>query len=284
MTYSRSYSALDKLDIDNPRQSNWSRLFGFEDGHNKTSQTQRKRKADSPKLEKEPQSTKRNSDIFACYHRVDGDRSVKSALRTEDKGSERNLRFVHTGYPAPHKYFDNNMRQRMSHTLKTILNDSQLPSSIDDLIDEFLRERISERLNASTLLKYVVEELKFLDDNLEFNTTIDRIKKLADDEEEDEYGRVVKPTSYATNEAIGLISKAVRICRNNFSKAWVSTEDNGGIYLTWSKPDLGKELRVLVPANKELKVYLYHEEKESYASENDVTAKDLSKWIDWINS
>ncbi len=113
--------------------------------------------------------------------------------------------------------------------------------------------------------------------------TIDRINRLADDEEEDEYGEIIYPTEYANRMATELVSKAANLIPSRFFKAWVSTEDSGGIRLTWSKLELGKDVRLVIPPSPQQKIHLYHEMGDEYGIEYNVSAKTLSHWLSWCN-
>lgn len=118
----------------------------------------------------------------------------------------------------------------------------------------------------------------------EIEITIDRIKTLEDDEEEDEYGEVVIPTEYAIQTAIELVSEAAKLTPEKFFKAWVSTEDSGGLRLTWSKPELNKKVKLVIPATPDRKRYLYHDMFDEYGVEYNVSSKILSRWLSWCNS
>jgi hypothetical protein len=113
--------------------------------------------------------------------------------------------------------------------------------------------------------------------------TIDRINQLLEDDEEDEYGEIIIPTEYAIKIAIELVSKAANLIPKRFFKAWVSTEDSGGVGLDWSKPELEKEVRLVIPATPDRKICLYHEMGNEYGVEYNVSAKTLSYWLNWCN-
>ncbi len=113
--------------------------------------------------------------------------------------------------------------------------------------------------------------------------TVDRIKSLTGNEEEDEYGEIINPTEYAIETAIELVSAAAKLVSYQFFKAWVSTEDLGGVRLTWSKPDLEKQVRLVIPSTPNLKRYLYHEISDEYGIVYNFSAKTLSHWLSWCN-
>ena len=118
----------------------------------------------------------------------------------------------------------------------------------------------------------------------ELAITLDRINELQEDDEEDEYGEVIIASEYATQTAIELVSQASKTISDRFFKAWVSADDYGGIVLTWSKPELDKQVRLVVPQTPDRKRYLYHEMAEEYGIEYNVSAKTLSEWLSWCNS
>jgi hypothetical protein len=117
----------------------------------------------------------------------------------------------------------------------------------------------------------------------ELAITLDRINELQEDNEADEYGEVIIASEYATQTAIELVSQASKTISDRFFKAWVSTDDYGGIVLTWSKPELEKQVRLVIPPTPDRKRYLYHEMAEEYGVEYNVSAKTLSEWLSWCN-
>jgi hypothetical protein len=118
----------------------------------------------------------------------------------------------------------------------------------------------------------------------ELTITIDRIRELTELYEEDEDGEVVITTEYAIQKAIELVSEASRIRPSRFFKAWVSSEDTGGIRLTWSKPELKKQVRLVVPPTSSQQTYLYHEQNDEYGVEYNISAKTLSNRLRRLNS
>ena len=106
---------------------------------------------------------------------------------------------------------------------------------------------------------------------------------MLEDNEEDEYGEIIIPTEYAIQTAIELVSKAAKLIPKRFFKAWISTEDLGGVRLDWSKPESEKEVRLVIPAISHNKIYLYHETIDEYGIEYNVSARTLSLWLSWFN-
>ena len=118
--------------------------------------------------------------------------------------------------------------------------------------------------------------------------TIQRINELEENEDEDEdeneYNEVVKPTEYATKKAIELVSKTAALIPEQFTKAWVSIEDLGGIRLTWARAGSDKQVRLLVPFTTDQQIYLYHEIGDEYGVNYNVSAKTISTWLSWFNT
>ena len=167
------------------------------------------------------------------------------------------------------------MEEYSSSRLKLIAENSdiqielRLPLAIIKLLSNLLKVPNQDRATAA------IPELEI---------TLERINGLKDEDEEDEYGEVINPTEYAIEVAIELVSKTARSISEQFFKAWVSTEDSGGVVLTWSKPELDKKVRLVIPPIPDRKIYLYHEMAEEYGVEYNVSAKTLSEWLSWCNS
>jgi hypothetical protein len=169
------------------------------------------------------------------------------------------------------------MEEPSSSRLKLIAENSQvqielrldLPLAIGKLLSTIFKISNRDRSTAS------IPELEI---------TVERINGLDEDEEGDEYGEIINPTEYAVKSAIELVSKTARSISVKFFKAWVSTEDSGGVVLTWSKPELDKTVRLVIPPIPDRKIYLYHEKAEEYGVEYNVSAKTLSEWLTWCNS
>ena len=146
---------------------------------------------------------------------------------------------------------------------------------------------ISESIKATYLLSIYKETDLFNKINdirsKDLEITIERINRLLEDNEEDEYGEIIIPTEYAIQTAIELVSKAAKLIPKLFFKAWISTEDLGGVRLDWSKPESEKEVRLVIPAISHNKIYLYHETIDEYGIEYNVSARTLSLWLSWFN-
>jgi uncharacterized ubiquitin-like protein YukD len=133
------------------------------------------------------------------------------------------------------------------------------------------------------LIIITMQSLKISLKDLEI--TIQRINELKEeDEDEDEYDEITMPTEYATQKAIELASESAKLITERFTKAWVSTENSGGIRLTWARVGLNKEVRLIIPATADKHTCLYHEIDDEYGVDYNVSAKTLSTWLSWFNN
>jgi hypothetical protein len=113
--------------------------------------------------------------------------------------------------------------------------------------------------------------------------TIERINGLKEEDEEDEYGEIIIPTEYAIQKAIELVSQAAKLIPDKFFKAWVCSQDSGGIALDWSRSKLGQKVRLVIPSTDSEKIYIYYEIGDEYGIEHNISAKTLSDWILKVN-
>ncbi len=118
--------------------------------------------------------------------------------------------------------------------------------------------------------------------NRPITITLKRLVALLDEEEADEYG-VLQPTRSAFNRTMRLIVEAYDAMGDLFPQASASTDEQGGIRLTWSKIASECEVRLICPAQASKPAYLYHELGTDYAVEQDVTVATLVQWLDWLN-
>lgn len=122
-------------------------------------------------------------------------------------------------------------------------------------------------------------------DNLRLSAvqiTQDRLVALLQEEDEDEYG-ILKPTPYAFDKAWNLVLAASRLMGNSFNSASVSTDDEGGIRLTWTRLESEAEVRLICPSQFNKQTYLYYEKGKEYGVVNDVSALNLASWLQWMN-
>lgn len=124
-------------------------------------------------------------------------------------------------------------------------------------------------------------EGNFASENEELDITLARLQDLLEEEDEDDYG-VAKPSAYAYGTALALVSEAARLMRNRFTRASASTDDRGGIRLTWTRPEA--EARLVCAHQSDKPTYLYHEAGDEYGVEYDVSASALAQWLDWLNN
>lgn len=61
-----------------------------------------------------------------------------------------------------------------------------------------------------------------------------------------------------------------------------STDEQGGIRLTWSKLEPECQVRLVCPARADRQAYLYHELGDAYAVEQNVKASVLVHWLEWF--
>lgn len=111
----------------------------------------------------------------------------------------------------------------------------------------------------------------------------DRLIELWQEKDEDEYG-ILKPTSYAFDTAWRLVSDASNFLKENFPKASVSTDDQGGIRLTWTHLKSETEVRLICPSEPNQTAYLYRENSEKHGIIDGVTALTLASWLQWFNN
>jgi hypothetical protein len=110
--------------------------------------------------------------------------------------------------------------------------------------------------------------------------TVTRLMALLDEDESDEYG-VLRPNSLAFKIAMQFVVEAYDGLGDRFQQASVSTDDQGGICLTWNKAN--SEVRLVCPALVNQDAYLYHEVGDEYGIERDVTDVILVQWLEWLN-
>ncbi|MHC5726644.1 MAG: hypothetical protein ACYTXY_21400 [Nostoc sp.] len=116
----------------------------------------------------------------------------------------------------------------------------------------------------------------------DITVTLKRLVALLEEDETDEYG-ILQPSQYAFKLAIRLVVDTYEAMGDRFPLASTSTDEQGSIRLTWSKPSPEREVRLVCPATVEQQAYLYHELGDNYAIERDVTASILVQWLQWLN-
>jgi hypothetical protein len=112
--------------------------------------------------------------------------------------------------------------------------------------------------------------------------TITRLVALLEADEMDDYGQL-QPTQSAFKRVMQFVVEAYDLIGDRFQKASVSTDDQGGIRVTWSRLDVDGEVRLVCPAQAEQAAYIYHELASEYAVERDVSGAILAQWLEWLN-
>ncbi|HIK10208.1 MAG TPA: hypothetical protein IGS52_08070 [Oscillatoriaceae cyanobacterium M33_DOE_052] len=109
-----------------------------------------------------------------------------------------------------------------------------------------------------------------------------RIEELLEEEEEDDDG-MLRPTIAAFEQAVFLVNEAAKIMPSGFGKAWVVSDDKGGITLTWSRETPAAEVRLICHHSNPEKTYIYHEYGDDYAVVDPVDSGTLADWLNWLN-
>jgi hypothetical protein len=154
----------------------------------------------------------------------------------------------------------------------------------DSYTSKLLQKYLSSRIlgfDSSKKLSFQASPLVIPIKDLEI--TIERINGLKEEDEEDEYGEIIIPTEYAIQNAIELVSQAAKLIPDKFFKAWVCSQDSGGIALDWSKSKLGQKVRLVIPPTANEEIYIYYEIGDKYDIEHSISAKTLSNWILKVN-
>jgi hypothetical protein len=112
--------------------------------------------------------------------------------------------------------------------------------------------------------------------------TLKRLIALLEEDETDDYG-ILQPSQPAFKVAMRFIVEAYELLEESFPRASVSTDEKGGIRLTWSKLEPECEVRLICPADRDREVCLYHELGDTYAVEQNVTPSALVEWLRWLN-
>ncbi|MGA7952469.1 MAG: hypothetical protein WCA07_03005 [Gloeobacterales cyanobacterium] len=118
-------------------------------------------------------------------------------------------------------------------------------------------------------------------DKQPIQTVQNRLTALYHQEEEE--CNISKPTDHSFNTAWKLVTEASELRGKYFQKATVATDDEGGIRLRWRNPNKDREVRLYCPANTTKKMYIYHEEGDSYRAEYNVSGRTLAEWLYWLS-
>ncbi|MCU0567198.1 MAG: hypothetical protein MUF49_11440 [Oculatellaceae cyanobacterium Prado106] len=115
----------------------------------------------------------------------------------------------------------------------------------------------------------------------DLTVTLKRLIALLEEDETDDYG-ILQPSQPAFKLAMRFIVEAYESLGESFPRASVSTDEKGGIRLTWSKLEPECEVRLICPADSGQEMYLYHELGDTYAIEQNVTSSTLVQWLRWL--
>jgi vacuolar-type H+-ATPase subunit I/STV1 len=177
--------------------------------------------------------------------------------------------------------FTDALRGREEYSrLSDIGSTRQFPERIERLKLKYLQLRKEARSGKSEDNFASENEDNFASENEELDITLARLQDLLEEEDEDDYG-VAKPSAYAYGTALALVSEAARLMGNRLTRASASTDDRGGIRLTWTRPEA--EVRLVCAHQSDKQTYLYHEAGDEYGVEYDVSASALAHWLDWLN-
>ncbi len=116
-----------------------------------------------------------------------------------------------------------------------------------------------------------------------FTTTLKSILKLLDLEASDDY-RILKPTEYAFKTAMQLVVDAYEVMESDFPKGSASTEDRGGIKITWKNRETRRLVRLFCPCNSEQPVDIYHDSSDEYNVEDVYSVSTLVHRLEWFNA
>jgi hypothetical protein len=151
-------------------------------------------------------------------------------------------------------------------------------------------ENLDQRFLLSNLDKTTADKHYFLialskanvsaNDRQPIQTVQNRLAALFQEEEECD---ISKPTHHSFSTAWKLVTEASELRGKYFQKATVATDDEGGIRLRWRNPNKDREVRLYCPANTTKKMYIYHEEGDSYNAEFNVSGRTLAEWLYWLS-
>lgn len=92
----------------------------------------------------------------------------------------------------------------------------------------------------------------------------------------------VRPTQYALFTALELLigSSRLRLGRG-LPRGSVAADGDGGVRVEWSAwPDCVREVRLIVPSSNDGQSYIYHERDEACGVDEEVSSRNLARWLD----
>jgi hypothetical protein len=114
-----------------------------------------------------------------------------------------------------------------------------------------------------------------------FDITIRRVLDL-DHPDEDDDPEYVKPTRHALLHVLAVLFLTHSVLQSPFPRAAVSTSDDGGISLFWTKPNRGVQLTIA--ATTRGLSFIYHREGKTSVLDKHVGPQELAKWLAWFNA
>jgi hypothetical protein len=77
-----------------------------------------------------------------------------------------------------------------------------------------------------------------------------------------------------------LLTAANPLMRVNFPRGSVGTDGEGGIRIEWNQNV--REVRLVIPAHSDGKMYLYYQAGKSYGIVENPSAQGLAYWLGWL--
>lgn len=90
----------------------------------------------------------------------------------------------------------------------------------------------------------------------------------------------IKPTSYAFAHMRNLLTQACMYVCIGFPLGTAYPDGDGGLRVDWVHSE--KELRLIVPSEESGRQYIWHMNGMDHSLTEDVTAKNLGYWLDWL--
>jgi hypothetical protein len=107
-----------------------------------------------------------------------------------------------------------------------------------------------------------------------------QLNELHTEDEADEFGQL-RPSEHAYEVACEALTNAAITLMLNFRRPVprgnASTDTEGGICLEWRRDDL--DVRLVVPARKELRPYVYWQQREQRGVDRGAIVSSLSSWL-----
>lgn len=89
------------------------------------------------------------------------------------------------------------------------------------------------------------------------------------------------PSKYARNMAIALIMEAAKSMSEYFFAPWLSGDEWGGVRVVWAR-EFDAQVRLVIPATIDYKIYIYSEVRNEYKLDYNVSGKILAEYIRWL--